>query len=94
MIADTMYVSTSQDAIGKLSDTWGWFYAGSNHSSGYKFQRLLLTRSSSYAEFSEWKALYKAVMNPKINDEQCFKWAVIASLRHKEIDKVLRAYQS
>ena len=42
MIADTMYVSASQDAIGKLLDTWGWFYAGSNHAPGYKFSKVIV----------------------------------------------------
>ena len=35
----------------------------------------------------EWIAKKKAVINPKIKYEQCFKWAVIAALRHEEIAK-------
>ena len=27
----------------------------------------------------------KLVTNPKNNDEQCFKWAVIAALHHEDI---------
>ena len=51
------------------------------------FHRLPLTRGSSYIVLPEWIAKSKAVINPKNNDENCFKWAIIAALHHKEIKK-------
>ena len=42
-------------------------------------------RVSSYIELLEWIVNKKAWINPRKNDEQCFKWAVIAALHHKEI---------
>ena len=51
------------------------------------FDRLTLTRGSSYMKLPEWIARKKAVINPKNEDEQCFKWAVIAALHHEEIKK-------
>ena len=32
-----------------------------------------------------WIANKRAVINPKNNDEECFKWAVVAALHHKDI---------
>ena len=51
------------------------------------FHRLALTRGSSYTELPKWIKSKKAVVNPQNKDEGCFKWAVIAALRHKEIRK-------
>ena len=51
------------------------------------FYKLALTRGSSYIKLPEWIAKKKAVINPKNNNEQCFKWAVIAALHHEEIAK-------
>ena len=51
------------------------------------FHKLALTRGSSYIQVLEWIAKKKAVINPQNrDDEECFKWAVIASLNHEEID--------
>ena len=50
------------------------------------FYQLNLTRGSSYIPLPSWIESKKAVINPKNeNDEECFKWAVIAGLNHKEI---------
>ena len=50
------------------------------------FHQLNLTRGSSYIPLPSWIANKNAVINPKNeNDEECFKWAVIAGLDHKEI---------
>ena len=49
------------------------------------FHRLVLTRCSSYNALPEWIKSKKAVINPQNKDEECFKWAVIAVLHHKEI---------
>ena len=51
------------------------------------FHQLELTRGSSHFELPEWIARKKAVINPKNKDEECFKWAVIAALHHKEIER-------
>ena len=52
-----------------------------------KFHKFALTRGSSYIQVLEWIAKKKAVINPQNrDDEECFKWAVIASLNHEEID--------
>ena len=51
------------------------------------FHQLLLTSGSSYIELPSWIALKKAVINPKNeDDEECFKWAVVAGLHHEEIN--------
>ena len=48
------------------------------------FHRLVLTRGSSYIELPEWIKSKKNVINQQNNDEECYKWAVIESLHHKE----------
>ena len=49
------------------------------------FHRLNLTRGSSYIPLLEWLAKKGAIINPKISDMECFKWAVIAASRWEEI---------
>ena len=51
------------------------------------FHRLNLTRGSSYIPLPDWLAKKKAIINPKNSDLECFKWAVIATMRWKEIDR-------
>ena len=51
------------------------------------FHRLALTRGGCYIELPEWLKNKKAVINPQNNDEECFKWAVIAALHHKDIKR-------
>ena len=51
------------------------------------FHQLNLTRSSSYLPLPNWLAGKKAIINPKNEDQECFKWAVIAAMRWKEIGK-------
>ncbi|XP_057302717.1 uncharacterized protein LOC130636885 [Hydractinia symbiolongicarpus] len=48
------------------------------------FHKLRLTRASSCIELPKWIASKEAVINPVNEDEECFKWAVIASLHHEE----------
>ena len=43
------------------------------------FHWLNLTRGSSYLPLPDWLAGKKAIINPHNNDEECFKWAVIAA---------------
>ena len=42
--------------------------------------QLNLTRGSSYLPLPDWLAHKKAIINPKNEDRECFKWAVIAAL--------------
>ena len=52
------------------------------------FYQLNLTRGSSYIPLPSWIESKKAVINPKNeNDEECFRWAVIAALHYEEIGK-------
>ena len=43
------------------------------------FHQLNLTRGSSYLPLPDWLASKKAIINPHNNDEECFKWSVIAA---------------
>ena len=49
------------------------------------FHWLNLTRRSSYLPLPDWLAKKKAIINPQNNDEECFKWAVIAALKWLDI---------
>ena len=49
------------------------------------FHRLNLTRGSSYVPLPEWLAKKGAIINPKNSDMECFKWAVIAAMKWREI---------
>ena len=49
------------------------------------FHRLNLTRGSSYIPLSDWLAKKGAIINPKNSDMECFKWAVIAAMKWKDI---------
>ena len=42
------------------------------------FHQLNLLRGSSYLPLPEWLAKKKAIVNPHSNNEECFKWSVIA----------------
>ena len=43
------------------------------------FYQLNLTRGSSYLPLPDWLAKKKAIINPHNDNEECFKWAVIAA---------------
>ena len=43
------------------------------------FHRLNLTRGSSYLLLPDCLAKKKAIINPQNDDEECFKWAVMAA---------------
>ena len=43
------------------------------------FHQLNLMRSSSYLPLPDWLARKKAIVNPHNDDEECFKWSVIAA---------------
>ena len=48
--------------------------------------QLNLTRGSSYLPLPDWLARKKAIINPKNEDRECFKWAVIVASRWEEIN--------
>ena len=50
------------------------------------FHRLNLTRGSSYIPLPDWLAKKGAIINPKNSDMECFKLAVIAAMKWKDID--------
>ena len=50
------------------------------------FHQLNLMRGSSYLPLPNWLAHKKAIINPKTEDQECFKWAVIAASRWEEIN--------
>ena len=49
------------------------------------FNRLNLTRGSSYMPLPDWLAKKGTIINPKNSDMECFKWAVIAAMKWKDI---------
>ena len=49
------------------------------------FHRLNLTRGSSYIQLPDWLARKGAIINPKNLDMECFKWAVIATMKWEDI---------
>ena len=51
------------------------------------FHQLNLTRGSSYIPLPQWLDNKKATINPRNEDQECFKWAVIAASRWEEIGK-------
>ena len=43
------------------------------------FHQLNLMRGSSYLPLPDWLVSKKAIVNPHNDDEECFKWSVIAA---------------
>ena len=54
------------------------------------FHQLNLTSGSSYLPLPDWLARKKAIVNPHNDDEECFKWSVIAAenVRMKDPQRV------
>ena len=50
------------------------------------FHQLNLTRGSSYLPLLDWLVKKMAIINPKNEDKECFKWTVIAASRWEEIN--------
>ena len=50
------------------------------------FHQLNLTRGSGYLPLPDWLMKKKALVNPCNEDQECFKWAVIAASRWEDID--------
>ena len=51
------------------------------------FHQLNLTRERSYLPLPDWLARKKAIINPQNDDEECFKWVVIAVENFNKISK-------
>ena len=53
----------------------------------YHLHKISLNRGSSYISSPEWLKSKGAKINPKnTRDKECFKYAIIASLHHQEIE--------
>ena len=50
------------------------------------FHQLNLTRGSRYLPLPDWLTKKKAIIDPRNEDQECFKWAVIATSRWGDID--------
>ena len=50
------------------------------------FHQLNLMKGSSYLPLPNWLACKKAIINPKTEDQECFKWALIVASRWEEIN--------
>ena len=50
------------------------------------FHQLNLMTGSSYLPLPDWLMKKKAIINPRNEDQDCFKWAVIAASRWEDID--------
>ena len=48
--------------------------------------QLNLMRGSSYLPLPDWLARKKPIINPKNEDQECFKWAVIPALECQNIE--------
>ena len=44
------------------------------------FHKLILTRGNSFIPLPDWISKKKAIINPKNEDQECFKWAVTRAL--------------
>ena len=50
-----------------------------------KLHKISLNRSESHIDPPDWIKNKKATLNPKIKDNECFKYAITVALNHKEI---------
>ena len=50
------------------------------------FHRLNLTRGSFYLPLPDWLARKKEIISPQNDDEECFKWSVMAALKWADIE--------
>ena len=53
----------------------------------YKFLKISLNRGGSYTDSPNWLKNKKATINPKNNNDKCFKYAITGVLNHKSIVK-------
>ena len=52
----------------------------------YHLHKVSLNREGSYIDSPEWLKTIKATTNPKNDDSECFRYAIIAALNHAEIN--------
>ena len=53
----------------------------------YEFLKISLNRGGSYIDSPNWLKNKKATINPKNNNDKCFKYAITGALNHKRIVK-------
>ena len=51
----------------------------------HKLNEISLNRKGSYIDSREWLKNKKPTINPKNNGDNCFQYATIAALNHKQI---------
>ena len=56
----------------------------------YHLQKISLKRSRSYIDSPKWSKNKKATINPKNNYDNCFQYALIVALNHKQIKNHLK----
>ena len=88
-----VYLYAYQDVSRTFSNSWEWFYAISRHATAHQLYNVLLTQGSSYIGLPKWITLKTVVINPKKNNEQCFKCVVI-SARLVKIPNASQSYRA
>ena len=53
----------------------------------YYLHKISLNRGGSYIDSPKWLKTKKATINPKNNDDECFKHAITVALNHEKIGK-------
>ena len=53
----------------------------------YKLHKISLNRGGSYIDSPKWLKNKKATINPKNNDDKCFRYALTVVLNHEQIKK-------
>ena len=53
----------------------------------HHLQKMSLKRGGSYADSPKWLKNKKATINPKINDNNCFQYALTVALNYQNIKK-------
>ena len=56
--------------------------------------KISLNKGGSYIDSPEWLKNKRATINPKNKDNECFKYAIIAALNHKQIKNHLERISS
>ena len=53
----------------------------------YHLHKIRLNRAGSYIDSPEWLKAKRATINPKYNDNECFKCAITVALNHENIGR-------
>ena len=51
----------------------------------HKLHKISLNRGGTYIDSPNWLRNKKATINPKINDDKCFQYAITVPLNHEQI---------